>query len=92
MGTIVTYTDRRPPENRYPRRIISPPRPGPCCFSDMEEVGTARQEGRWEFQYRRCRQCGFTVRLILREIPDAILAKELRQLLAHAFVRNVPDL
>jgi hypothetical protein len=92
MVTIVTYTDRKPPENRYPRRIISPSRPGPCCFSDMEEVGTAQQEGHWVFQYRRCRGCGFTVRVILREIPDASLAAELRQILATSFVRNVPDL
>ncbi len=92
MPTIVTYTDREPAANRYPQRIVSPSRPGPCCFSDMEEVGTARQEGRWVFQYRRCRQCGFTVRVILREIPDTVLAEQLRQILATAFVRNVPDL
>jgi hypothetical protein len=58
----------------------------------MEEVGTAQREGRWVFQYRRCRQCGFTVRVILREVPDAVRADELRRILAHAFVRNVPDL
>jgi hypothetical protein len=58
----------------------------------MEEVGTARQDGRWVFQYRRCRQCGFTVRVIVREIPDAVRAEELRQILVRAFVRNVPDL
>ena len=92
MPTIVTYTDRKPAANRYPHRIVSPCRPGPCCFTDMEEVGTARQEGRWVFQYRRCRQCGFTVRVIVREIPDAALAQELRQILARTFVRNVPDL
>ena len=92
MPTIVTYTDREPAANRYPQRIVSPCRPAPCCFTDMEEVGTARQEGRWVFQYRRCRQCGFTVRVILREIPDTVLAEQLRQILATAFVRNVPDL
>ena len=92
MPTIVTYTDREPAANGYPQRIVSPCRPGPCCFTDMEEVGTARQEGRWVFQYRRCRQCGFTVRVILREIPDTVLAEQLRQILATAFVRNVPDL
>ena len=92
MPTIVTYTDREPAANGYPQRIVSPCRPGPCCFSDMEELGTARQEGRWVFQYRRCRQCGFTVRVILREIPDTVLAEQLRQILATAFVRNVPDL
>jgi hypothetical protein len=58
----------------------------------MEEVGTAQQEGRWLFQYRRCRRCGFTVRVILREIPDSALAADLRQILTESFVRNVPDL
>ena len=92
MATIVTYTDRDPASNEYPQRIVSPSRPGPCCFTDMEEVGPAHQDGRWVFQYRRCRQCGFTVRVILREIPDAALTAELRQILAVSFVRNVPDL
>ena len=92
MATIVSYTDREPAANRYPHRIVSPCRPGPCCFTDMEEGGTAQPEGHWEFQYRRCRRCGFTVRVILREIPDFALAAELRQILADSFVRNVPDL
>lgn len=92
MPTIVTYTDREPASNQYPQRIVSPSRPKSCCFTDMEEVGPARREDRWEFQYRRCRQCGFTVRVLLREIPDAALAQELRQILANSFVRNVPDL
>lgn len=92
MSTIVDYTDREPAANQYPERIVSPRRPAPCCFTDMEEVGPAQHEGRWVFQYRRCRQCGFTVRVILREIPDTVRADELRRILAHAFVRNVPDL
>lgn len=92
MATIVTYTDRESATNQYPQRIVSPRRPGPCCFTDMEEVGTAQREGRWVFQYRRCRQCGFTVRVILREIPDAVRADELRRILARSFVRNVSDL
>jgi hypothetical protein len=92
MPTIVTYTDREPAANGYPERIVSPCRPKSCCFSDMEEIGTALQDERWVFQYRRCRQCGFTVRVILREIPDTVLVEELRQILANAFVRNVPDL
>jgi hypothetical protein len=58
----------------------------------MEEVGTTQQDGRWLFQYRRCRQCGFAVRVILQELPDAALVEELRQILAVAFSRKVPDL
>jgi hypothetical protein len=91
MGTIVEYTDQKPAANRYPRRIISPSRSGPCCFSDMEELGTPQEDGRWVYQYRRCRQCGFAVRVILREIPDAALIASLREGLTHMFVRNIPE-
>jgi hypothetical protein len=91
MQTIVTYTDRQPSMNRYPHRIISPPRAGGCCFSNMEELGTPQEDARWVFQYRRCRQCGFAVRVILRELPDTALVASLRKELAHSFVRNVPE-
>ena len=91
MATIVTYTDKRPPENRYPHRIISPSRAGGCCFSDMEGLGTPQEDTRWVFQYRRCRQCGFAVRVILREIPDTTLANNLRESLARSFVRSAPE-
>ena len=91
MATIVEYTDEKRPRNLYPDRIISPVRSGPCCFSDMEEIGKAQEDSRWVFQYKRCKKCGFAVRVILREIPDAALAAELRKTLANSFVRNVPD-
>ena len=92
MVTIVTYTDHTPPQNHYPHQIVSPSHPGPCCFFDMEGIGTAQTEQRWLFQYQRCRQCGFTVRVILRVIPDSALTAALRKTLATSLVRNVPDL
>jgi hypothetical protein len=91
MATIVEYTDQKRPKNLFPERIVSPVRSGPCCFSDMEEIGEPQEDGRWVFRYKRCRKCGFTVRVILREIPDATLANELRKILATSFVRNVPE-
>ena len=91
MATIVEYTDRKRPANRYPYRIVSPPQAGTCCFSDMEELGAPREDARWVYQYRRCRRCGYTVRVILREIPDAALVTGLRATLAHSFMRNVPE-
>lgn len=91
MATIVEYTDRKPPENLYPGRIVSPPRSSACCFSSMDEVGEPQEDGRWVFRYKRCRSCGFTVRVIIREILDEALIRELRQTLAVSFVRNVPD-
>ena len=91
MRTIVTYTDREPASNEYPQRIVSPVRSGPCCFTDMEDIGAPQEAGRWVFQYKRCRTCGFALRVILRELPEAALIADLRQILATAFVRNVPE-
>jgi hypothetical protein len=71
--------------------LPSPTRPQPCCISDMEEHGTSHATDRWVFQYKRCRQCGFTVRVILREIPDEALVGTLRQILAASFQRNAPE-
>jgi hypothetical protein len=91
MWTIVTYTDKQPPENRYPALIISPTRASDCCFSEMEEIGMPEANARWLFQYRRCRQCGYAVRLVLREFPDTALLASLRETLSRSFVRNVPE-
>jgi hypothetical protein len=89
--TIIEYSDTRSPQNRYPARIVSPSRSGPCCFSEMETLGEPHQEERWVSQYKRCRTCGYAVRLVVRPVPDAALLAELRQTLAVAFQRNVPD-
>jgi hypothetical protein len=91
MATIVEYTDQKPPENQYPMRIISPSHSGPCCFSEMEEIGEPQQDARWVFQYTRCKKCGFAVRVIVRELPNEALIADLKTILATAFVRNVPD-
>ena len=88
MATIVKYTDQKRPKNLYPARIISPPRSGPCCFSDMEEIGEPQEEGRKVFQYKRCTKCGFAVLVILREMPDPALEAELRKTLAKSFLRG----
>ena len=92
MATIIEYTDAKAPRNTYPARIVSPSHSGPCCVTHMEDVGPVTRSARWEYQYRRCRRCGYTVRAILREVPDAGLLAELRQSLETAFQRNVPDL
>ena len=92
MATIVEYTDARAPQNAYPARIVSPSHSGPCCFTQMEDVGPVTRDGRWEYRYRRCRRCGFAVRVIVRGVPDPALLAELRQSLETAFQRSVPDL
>ncbi|MFI5338894.1 MAG: hypothetical protein ACHQ7N_03540 [Candidatus Methylomirabilales bacterium] len=56
----------------------------------MEEIGASQEDSRWVFQYRRCKNCGFAVRVIVRELPNEALIKDLKNILATAFVRNVP--
>jgi hypothetical protein len=91
MSTIVEYTDTKVPLNRYPHRIISPSQSGPCCFSETEAIGPVEHGDRWVYRYKRCRACGFTVRVVLREIPDAALLASVREILSTAFERNSPD-
>ncbi|HTX53087.1 MAG TPA: hypothetical protein VMD08_06740 [Candidatus Baltobacteraceae bacterium] len=92
MASIVEYTDAKAPKNLYPERIISPSRANACCFTGMEAVSPVEQDGEWEYQYTRCRTCGFTVRTILRPIPDEALLRELRRTFKNILQRNVPEL
>ena len=87
MPTIVTYTNEQPPLNQFPERIISPTHSGPCCFFAMEALGTVYREARWEYAYRRCRTCGFTVRVIVRYLPDSVEIATLQKLFATVFSR-----
>lgn len=91
MSSIVEYADAKPAKNLYPRQIVSPRKSSPCCFSDMELVDEPHSEERWVFQYGRCRLCGFTVRVIPRQIPDDALMAEVRRECATVFVRRAPD-
>lgn len=87
------YTDREHARNEYPYRIISPSRSGPCCLGPMEVIGEVHADGSALFQYQRCPHCGFTVRRVLEQLPDAALVAELRLLLERSFMRNVaPEL
>jgi hypothetical protein len=54
----------------------------------MVEIGDTHQEDRWECVYKRCRRCGFTVQVIVRQRPDEVLFTSLRTHLAHVFRRN----
>ncbi len=78
MPTIVEYSDTTPPRNQYPDRIISPPRSESCCLTNMEAIGTPQVEGRWVYQYKRCRRCGFAVRSILKALPDQEIVASLQ--------------
>jgi predicted RecB family nuclease len=72
--TIVEYDDRKVTRNVYPDRIVSPPRPSPCCASSMEQTGNVEDDGSWLFIYKRCRTCGYTVRHFLMMSPRALQA------------------
>ncbi len=88
MATIVEYSNAKTPENHYPWHIISPSSSGPCCFSEMEEIGDVNREERWEWVYKRCRMCGFTVQVILRPIQDDAVLSRLRAMLHRSFRRT----
>ena len=90
MPTIVEYTDTQAPRNQYPHWVISPSHARPCCVSHMEALGRPRRGDHWLYQYKRCRTCGFTVRVVLHEIPDAALVASLQKALSTAFRRNTP--
>ncbi len=92
MRTLVEYTDRLAPLNAYPHRLISPTHPGPCCHCSMAFLSEELRDGQVVFRYKRCLQCGYTVRHILREVPDVALLAALRQELAVAFSRLDYDL
>lgn len=70
METIVEYSTNKKPRNAYPKRIISPFRPHHCCAVGMITVGRVQEDERgFPFYYRRCRDCGFTLRYFLPIVP-----------------------
>ena len=89
IPSIVEYTDAKRPRNEYPRRMVSPTLSRPCCQSGMRAVGEPVVDVRYVFQYKRCKRCGFTVRNILREVPDHALAEQLKVWFSINFVRNL---
>ena len=78
MSSIVQYRTDKPPANRWPKVIISPPGPSACCATMMDRVGDVQQDGRYLFQYRRCVRCGYTVKAAVRAIPDLQLVRSLQ--------------
>lgn len=82
LMTIVRYDPHSQPMNRYPREIISPPAPSPCCHAEMERMGRMeRGEGGWPYFYRRCRACGYTVREFVgyAELAELVLRRGRRR-------------
>jgi len=56
----------------------------------MEALGQVRREGRYEYTYRCCRTCGFTVRVIVCYLPDQERIAKLMKEFATAISRKFP--
>jgi hypothetical protein len=61
-NNIVEYRSDVAPSNDYPRRIVSPLTPSPCCLAHMDRIGHSAIDATWRFYYKRCVVCGYTVR------------------------------
>jgi len=72
MASIVEYDEQKAAINAYPEKIVSPPHPSTCCVSGMEQVGQIEEDGKWLYNYKRCRMCGYTVRQFLMLSPRAL--------------------
>jgi hypothetical protein len=62
MENIIEFRDDIEPLNDYPRRIVSPTVPSPCCAEHMQRVGRHEIDINWRFYYKRCTVCGYAVR------------------------------
>jgi len=63
LRNIIRYTDDQTPKNLYPKRIISPSIPKPCCTdANREIVGNVRVIDGFKFCYKICKECGHAVR------------------------------
>ncbi len=81
VKNIIRYTDDESPRNDYPRKIVSPVRPSPCCSDENREmVGSAREIDGFKFCYKICRECGHAVKFYFPSAGSTSSAvKEYRQ-------------
>ncbi len=68
--TIVEYSISEEVLVDYPYRIVSPPHPSSCCVSGMDELGNVHYGEEGPYTYKRCRGCGYTVRLFPKFRPS----------------------
>ncbi len=60
---IIEYSTEAGPENDYPRKIVSPPRPSGCCTDKNRiSVGSVREVEGFKFCYKICQECGHAVK------------------------------
>lgn len=87
-GTIVRYNDLQIPVNEFPILIVSPSHSGPCCFLAMKVFQQEFHEGMAIYQYKRCELCGYTVRHVLRIVPDAWMIADLKKAISRTLRRE----
>lgn len=60
---IISYSTEEKPRNDYPKKIVSPPYPSPCCTDDNRiVVGNVREVEGFKFCYKICEECGHAVK------------------------------
>ncbi len=60
---IIVYTTKEKPRNDYPKKIVSPPTPSPCCTDENRiVVGNTREIEGFKFCYKICKKCGHAVK------------------------------
>jgi len=77
---IIQYSSDEKPKNDYPKKIVSPPRPSPCCTDENREtVGNVREVEGFKFCYKICSECGHAVKYFFPAIESTSKAiKEYR--------------
>ena len=77
---IILYSETEAPKNDYPRKIVSPPLPSPCCTNgNRVSVGSVREVEGFKFCYRICQECGHAVKYFFPAVESTSQAvKEYR--------------
>jgi len=80
VRNIIRYTDDEKPRNDYPKRIMSPTRPGSCCSDENREiVGSVREVDGFKYCYKICQECGHAVKYFFPAVQSTSKAvKEYR--------------
>jgi hypothetical protein len=78
---IIRYSMVEKPKNEYPKRIVSPPSPSPCCNDDNRTmVGKVQEVDGFKFCYKICKECGHAVKFFFPAVESTSGAvKEYRQ-------------
>jgi hypothetical protein len=82
VRNIIRYTDKESPRNDYPKKIVSPVNPSPCCADENRElVGNVKEIDGFKFCYKICRDCGHAVKFYFPAAGTTSTAvKEYRQM------------